>query len=78
MLEGLAEIAVDGRMGPATIAALQAATERDRAVLLVTLNSLQCARYVEICERELWRRKWFRGWVRNRVQLRAVTLNPEA
>jgi len=64
------DIVVDGRIGPATVAALQAYVDkRDGAgvtVLLRLLNALQCVQYVKLVERREKDEKFLFGWVLNR------------
>jgi lysozyme family protein len=64
-------LAVDGVVGAATLKALQTMLAdrgvQGEAVLLMTLNSLQTVRYVELTETKNSQRKYFFGWLNNRV-----------
>lgn len=62
------DVAVDGIMGPHTREAVNAAgrNRQLRDALIVTMNSLQVARYVELVERNAALRKFFAGWVLQR------------
>lgn len=62
-------IKVDGFMGHVTAAALNHLSVKDKDTLYVVLNCLQCARYVELTEKNEDLKTFFYGWVRNRVQL---------
>lgn len=66
------DIAVDGKIGPATIKALRAyLNARGTAgekVLLRGLNCLQGARYLEITENRQANESFFYGWLLNRVE----------
>ena len=66
------DITVDGRIGPATVAALSGLVKRRGAaaaatVLLRLLNALQAVRYVEITEGRAANEDFLFGWVMNRV-----------
>lgn len=65
------ELEVDGKIGPATLRALTAYLKirgKDgELVLLTMLNSLQGARYIELCERREANEEFVYGWFRNRV-----------
>lgn len=56
------DIAVDGKCGPATIAALNALSVQDQTTILKILNILQGNRYVEIAEKNPSQRKFIDGW----------------
>lgn len=67
-------LVVDSYIGPMTLRALNDHARRHRDTLLVTLNCLQAARYVELTEVNEKKKKYFRGWINHRVQLRAELL----
>lgn len=62
-------IAVDGYIGIITIAALNKHGAENLTLLLKAMNCLQGARYVEITEVKPNQKKFFRGWLKNRVTL---------
>jgi lysozyme family protein len=66
-----ADIEVDGRVGPVTIACLKEYLGRRRAegvsVLLRALNCLQGAFYIELAERRPKDERFVYGWLLNRV-----------
>ena len=68
-----ADIAEDGDIGPATIAALTAYLKRrgkeGEAVMLIALNVLQGARYFSIVANRRQNEDFLYGWLKNRVQL---------
>lgn len=53
---------VDGKMGPKTLSLLNACSEPE--LLLRTLNALQAARYILICEKDPSQEVFFRGWLK--------------
>lgn len=59
-------LVLDGSIGPKTVAVLN--THRRPADVLKTLNILQGAKYIEICENKESQEKWFSGWL-TRVEL---------
>jgi lysozyme family protein len=62
------DIAVDGCIGPATLAALSAHTaRRGTHVLLKALNALQGARYIALAERRSTNERFLSGWLAKRV-----------
>lgn len=67
------DIAVDGAIGPATIAALRAYLNKrgtdGEKVLLRLLNSFQGVRYVEICEKREASEDFAHGWALNRLEI---------
>lgn len=67
------EVLVDGQVGPFTLAALAAFIRfrgaTGRLVLLRALNSLQGARYVELCEGRERNEEFLFGWLRERVEI---------
>lgn len=69
------DITVDGQVGPATLGALRAYLDLRGAegeqVLLVALNALQGARYIELAEARERNEKFVYGWLRARVALPA-------
>lgn len=63
-------IAVDGKMGPATRGAVNTyLTSRGNAadILVKMLDCFQGVRYVEIVEKNPTQRKFINGWIANRV-----------
>lgn len=63
-------LALDGRVGPVTVAAVRATAERGRlASLAKAMNCLQGARYIELTERSPKLRRFAHGWLANRVAL---------
>lgn len=69
-----AGLVVDGAVGPRTLNALYSFMDtrgRDPGtkVLLKTLNSLQCVRYIELVENATKNRTFIYGWVANRVNI---------
>lgn len=68
-----ADLAVDGLLGPVSVAALRAFLKRRQAdgetVLLRALNGLQTCRYIEIAERDPQQEDFVFGWIKNRVTL---------
>lgn len=67
------DLAVDGKLGPATQLALQVYLKQRGAVgekvLLRCLNSLQAVYYMEITERRAANEEFFFGWILNRVEV---------
>lgn len=64
------DISVDGVIGQATIAALNAyAARRDIDVLVRALNCLQGAAYIEIAERREKDERFVYGWLSHRVAM---------
>lgn len=67
------DIAVDGKCGHATIAALRAFISmrglEGQRVLLLALNCLQGARYIELSEQRQQNESFVYGWLKNRVAL---------
>lgn len=68
-----ADVEVDGKIGPATIAALRAFLDKrgkdGEAVLLRMLNCMQGARYLEIAEKNPKLESFTFGWMLNRVTI---------
>jgi len=63
-----ADISVDGKLGPATLKALEHyLNTRNEKVLVTMLNALQGAFYVELAERREKDEKFVYGWFLNRV-----------
>lgn len=65
-----AGLKVDGKMGPATKAAVNAylkSRSNASSILTKALNCLQGARYIEIVEANSSQRKFINGWIANRV-----------
>lgn len=65
-------LSVDGKMGPATKAAVKSyLSSRSNAasILVKALNCLQGARYIEIVEKNPSQRKFINGWIANRVEI---------
>lgn len=67
------DLDVDGKLGPATRAALQYVLRNRGAdgekVILRALNCLQGAYYIEITERRAANEEFFVGWMLNRVEV---------
>ncbi|MCH4891880.1 hypothetical protein GO308_01990 [Sphingomonas sp. SFZ2018-12] len=65
------DIARDGRIGPATLGALDRFLElrgpAGKTVLLRALNALQGARYIELAERRPANESFLYGWLANRI-----------
>lgn len=65
------DIARDGRIGPATLGALDRFLDlrgpRGEAVLVSALNALQGARYIELAERRPANESFLYGWFANRI-----------
>lgn len=65
------DLTVDGKVGPATLAALAALLKKrgelGATVLLRGLNALQAVRYLEITEAREANEDFFFGWMANRV-----------
>lgn len=66
------DMEVDGVLGPKSVAALQAYMDRrgkddGERVMLVALNCLQGARYIELCQKNVKLEDFEFGWFRNRV-----------
>ena len=65
------DVLVDGRIGPATLAAVGALLARrgarGEAVLVRALNALQGARYIEIAENHPAQQAFIFGWLAERV-----------
>ncbi len=65
-----ADITTDGAVGPGTLAALKRALAvRGQRIVMLTLNCLQGARYVEIAEGRVANEDFFNGWIDKRVAL---------
>ncbi|HEX9173862.1 MAG TPA: glycosyl hydrolase 108 family protein [Telluria sp.] len=66
------EIGVDGKLGPATMAALRSFLNRRGAdgetVILRALNCLQGVRYLDITEKREQNEDFYFGWLLNRVE----------
>lgn len=65
------EIKVDGDLGAKTLAALDSFLklrgQDGAAVLLRTIDSLQAARYIELCEKREANEEFVYGWIAHRV-----------
>ena len=62
------DIAVDGKIGPATISSLKSyLKKRDEQVLLKMLNCLQGCFYMSLAERREKDEKFIYGWLKQRV-----------
>jgi lysozyme family protein len=65
------DLAVDGKIGPGTIAALRAYLKvrgaEGEAVLLKALNCLQGERYVDLAEKRPANEAFLFGWIRTRI-----------
>ena len=59
------DLVVDGKIGPATVAAAKAC--RNKKALFVTMNVLQGQRYVKITEANPKNERFFNGWIARRV-----------
>lgn len=58
------DLALDAELGPRTLAALEAATARGEAPLVLhLLNALQAARFVAIMEKDPSQERFARGWL---------------
>lgn len=71
-----ADVRVDGAIGPATAKAFEAFLRRNgvaqgRLTMLKALNSLQGARYIELCEANADDETFLNGWLANRVGIAA-------
>lgn len=68
-----ADLTVDGKIGPGTVAALAAYLKhrgrQGELVLLTAVNCLQGARYIELCESRPSQEAFVFGWLRERVGL---------
>lgn len=68
-----ADIAVDGKIGPGTIAALRAYLNKrgqeGEKVILRLLNCLQGVRYIEITEKRAANEAFTHGWALNRLEI---------
>lgn len=68
-----ADIAVDGKVGPATASALKSYLglrgKQGEIVMLKALNCLQGARYIELAEANPKNESFAYGWIANRVSL---------
>ena len=64
-------LSVDGNLGPASLAAFKRFMEHRGAdgekVMVRVLNTLQGARYIDICTENLSQKKFIFGWFLNRV-----------
>ncbi len=56
------DIALDGKLGPLTMMVLKSCLESEADVLLVMLENLRGARFVEIGERDPTQKRFMRGW----------------
>ena len=67
------DLAVDGRLGPASIAALKAYLEKrgdeGESVMLKALNALQAAKYIALAEANKNLEAFVFGWISNRVNM---------
>jgi lysozyme family protein len=67
------DIGVDGRIGPATVAALRACLDRrgpdGETAILRALNCQQGVRYLDITEARLQNEDFYFGWLLNRVEI---------
>lgn len=64
------DLAVDGKIGPATVDALAVyLSVRDATILVSALNCLQGAYYIELAERREKDERFVYGWFKNRVKL---------
>ncbi len=67
------DVVVDGGIGDKSISALESylkakASQGGERVLLFTLNSLQCVRYIELSEARKENESFAYGWIHNRVE----------
>lgn len=71
VLDDVPTLVADGVCGTKTVAALtdylHRRGARGEAVLVATLNGLQCADYVRMAETDAADRKWVYGWLNQRV-----------
>lgn len=58
------DLEVDGVIGAKTIKATDLQIKKSAVNLLLTLNALQGARYIEICERNNTQEVFFNGWIK--------------
>lgn len=70
------DLGVDGDLGPMTLAAIDALIAKRGqviagTVLLRAVDALQCARYIEIAERNPTQEAFVFGWISNRVGVAA-------
>ncbi len=67
------DLVVDGKVGPASIAALRSFIDwrgvAGRSALLCAMNCLQGARYIELTEARRTQRAFAYGWISKRVML---------
>jgi len=67
------DVAVDGSVGPGTLAALRALLKRrgrdGERVLLAALNGLQAVRYIELAESDPKQEDFAFGWLASRVTI---------
>lgn len=65
------DLFVDGNIGPATLAALNAYIKwrgvEGEAVLLEAIRSVQCVRYIELAEANQTQEDFIYGWIKNRI-----------
>lgn len=60
-------LAVDGAMGPKTLAAIDQWIDRDPEALFKALNGFQFTHYADLVDRTEWAARFARGWMR-RIQ----------
>jgi lysozyme family protein len=62
---GWEDVKVDGLIGDVTLNIVRTKLkESDMIHLVNSLNGLQFMRYVEICERDVTQKKFYRGWIK--------------
>jgi len=64
------DLAVDGSIGPSTIAALNSWAIKDERALFVTLNGFQFMRYAQIVKKTASQLRFARGWTKRIQQYR--------
>lgn len=58
------DLSVDGIVGSKTISATNTQIKKSAVNLLLTLNAMQGARYIEICEANKTQEVFFNGWIK--------------
>lgn len=63
-------IAVDGKIGPATISIVNQI--KDQKLIRKVLNLYQAWRFINLCEQDETQEDFFSGWIQQRVQLQLI------